>query len=33
VRSETFVVMASCNKWVSLPEGCWSDENVRKESA
>ena len=25
VRSETFVVMASCNKWVSLPEGCWTD--------
>ena len=25
VRSETFVVMASCNKWVSLPEGCWSE--------
>jgi DNA-binding Lrp family transcriptional regulator len=25
VRSETFVVMASCNKWVSLPKGCWSD--------
>ena len=24
-RSETFVVMASCNKWVSLPEGCWSE--------
>ena len=27
VRSETFVVMASCNKWVNLPEGCWSDGN------
>ena len=26
VRSETFVVMASCNKWVSLPEGCWSED-------
>ena len=25
-RSETFVVMASCNKWVGLPKGCWSDE-------
>ena len=25
VRSETFVVMASCNKWISLPEGCWSE--------
>jgi DNA-binding Lrp family transcriptional regulator len=24
-RSETFVVMASCNKWVSLPEGCLSE--------
>jgi DNA-binding Lrp family transcriptional regulator len=24
VRTETFVVMASCNKWVNLPEGCWS---------
>jgi len=33
VRSETFVVMASCNKWVSLPEGCWSDDSVRKEPA
>ena len=36
VRSETFVVMASCNKWVSLPEGCWSDgveQPSRKESA
>jgi DNA-binding Lrp family transcriptional regulator len=31
VSSETFVVMASCNKWVSLPEGCWSDD--RKEPA
>jgi DNA-binding Lrp family transcriptional regulator len=26
VRSETFVVMASCNRWVSLPEGCWSED-------
>ena len=26
-RSETFVVMASCNKWVGLPKGCWSDES------
>ena len=26
VRSETFVVMTSCNKWVSLPKGCWSDD-------
>jgi Lrp/AsnC family transcriptional regulator for asnA, asnC and gidA len=25
-RTETFVVMASCNKWVGLPKGCWSDE-------
>ncbi|MBA8879620.1 AsnC family transcriptional regulator [Phyllobacterium myrsinacearum] len=25
VRTETFVVMASCNKWVNLPEGCWSE--------
>jgi DNA-binding Lrp family transcriptional regulator len=25
VRTETFVVMASCNKWVTLPEGCWSE--------
>ena len=33
VRSETFVVMASCNKWVSLPEGCWSDASSRKEPA
>lgn len=34
VRSETFVVMASCNKWVSLPEGCWSEETPsRKEPA
>ena len=34
VRSETFVVMASCNKWVSLPEGCWSeDAPARKEPA
>ncbi|TIM19537.1 MAG: Lrp/AsnC family transcriptional regulator, partial [Mesorhizobium sp.] len=32
VRSETFVVMASCNKWVSLPEGCWSDETKRDET-
>jgi hypothetical protein len=32
VRSETFVVMASCNKWVSLPEGCWSDETRRDET-
>lgn len=23
-RTETFVVMAACNKWVNLPEGCWS---------
>ncbi|WP_027232808.1 winged helix-turn-helix transcriptional regulator [Phyllobacterium sp. UNC302MFCol5.2] len=23
-RTETFVVMAACNKWVSLPKGCWS---------
>jgi DNA-binding Lrp family transcriptional regulator len=27
-RSETFVVMASCNKWVSLPEGCLSEGEV-----
>jgi DNA-binding Lrp family transcriptional regulator len=36
VRSETFVVMASCNKWVNLPEGCWSEgpqAPVRKETA
>ena len=36
VRSETFVVMASCNKWVNLPEGCWSEgarETVREEPA
>ena len=26
VRSEAFVVMTSCNKWVSLPKGCWSDD-------
>jgi hypothetical protein len=26
VRSETFVVMTSCNKWVRLPKGCWSDD-------
>jgi DNA-binding Lrp family transcriptional regulator len=26
VCSETFVVMTSCNKWVSLPKGCWSDD-------
>jgi hypothetical protein len=26
VRSETFVVMTSCNKWLSLPKSCWSDE-------
>ena len=26
VRTETFVVMTSCNKWVSLPKGCWSDD-------
>jgi hypothetical protein len=26
VRSETFVVMTSCNKWVSLPKRCWSDD-------
>lgn len=26
-RSETFVVMKSHNKWVSLPQGCW-DENL-----
>ena len=26
VRTETFVVMASCNKWVSLPQGCWSED-------
>jgi DNA-binding Lrp family transcriptional regulator len=26
VRSETFVVMTSCNEWVSLPKGCWSDD-------
>ena len=25
-RTETFVVMASCDKWVSLPKGCWSDD-------
>jgi DNA-binding Lrp family transcriptional regulator len=25
VRTETFVVMASCNKWVNLPDGCWSE--------
>ncbi|GAB4403408.1 MAG: Lrp/AsnC family transcriptional regulator [Rhodoferax sp.] len=24
-RSETFVVMKSCNKWVNLPQGCWDD--------
>jgi len=24
--AETFVVMTSCSKWVSLPEGCWSDD-------
>lgn len=33
MRSETFVVMASCNKWVSLPEGCWSEDVTRKEPA
>ena len=35
VCSETFVVMASCNKWVSLPKGCWSEgaEAPRKELA
>lgn len=36
VRSETFVVMASCNRWVSLPDGCWSDgvePPARKEPA
>jgi DNA-binding Lrp family transcriptional regulator len=36
VRSETFVVMASCNKWVNLPEGCWPEgpeASVRKEMA
>ncbi|MER9329233.1 Lrp/AsnC family transcriptional regulator [Mesorhizobium sp. M0152] len=33
VRSETFVVMASCNKWVNLPEGCWSEDIARKEPA
>ena len=35
-RSETFVVMASCNKWVNLPDGCWSegvDVPVRKDPA
>jgi DNA-binding Lrp family transcriptional regulator len=35
VRSETFVVMTSCNKWVNLPEGCWPDgagETAHKES-
>lgn len=26
-RSETFVVMSSCNKWVALPKGCWSEES------
>ncbi len=26
-RSETFVVMASCNKWINLPEGCWPDHS------
>jgi DNA-binding Lrp family transcriptional regulator len=36
VRSETFVVMASCNKWINLPEGCWSeggDVSVAREQA
>ena len=36
VRSETFVVMASSNRWVSLPDGCWSDSvepSERKEPA
>ncbi|MEO9338266.1 Lrp/AsnC family transcriptional regulator [Mesorhizobium sp. SB112] len=36
VRSETFVVMASCNKWINLPEGCWpegAEAPVRKEMA
>ncbi|ANT50966.1 Lrp/AsnC family transcriptional regulator [Mesorhizobium amorphae] len=33
MRSETFVVMASCNKWVSLPEGCWSEDVAPKEPA
>ena len=35
-RSETFVVMASCNKWVNLPDGCWServDAPVREHPA
>jgi hypothetical protein len=30
------VVMASCNRWVSLPDGCWSDgvePPARKEPA
>lgn len=22
-RTETFVVMAACNKWVTLPKDCW----------
>jgi DNA-binding Lrp family transcriptional regulator len=36
VRSETFVVMASCNKWINLPEGCWFEgqgETAHKEPA
>jgi hypothetical protein len=24
--SQTFVVMTSCNRWVSLPKGCWFDD-------
>lgn len=30
-RSETFVVMAACNKWVSLPKGCWSEAPLPEE--
>jgi hypothetical protein len=30
--SETFVVMKSHNKWLSLPRGVWEDEESDKQA-
>lgn len=32
-RSETFVVMKSQNKWVTLPRGCWEQEPLAPPTA
>lgn len=32
-RSETFVVMKSQNKWVTLPRGCWEQEPLALPTA